>query len=313
LIKLDFNTANGERLIKNCGLGHVMSLSDGTGVNLTDSVQVGHNAIGPTTGDIIINSGSNHEICSMCKTPIDAVNNPGLFCFKDNCGTLFCTNCESFFRESRKAGEKPYCADHIGEANNSTEIPPPPSVGAIVNAVLRDSNTTSSQAQPPQPQIIGSVRQQVPFHTGSQVFVDPQNPMGMGQMNGYNPYLNQRIINPIQAFVNTISNWSGRGRAQRSEFWFGMLSFYLLFGLSIGASMVLFQTNGIDEDILISIGCGMFVFLIPLISLMVRRIQDTGNSGWWILLVIIPYIGSLVLLIFAVLPSQAHPNQYDQR
>ena len=32
-----------------------MSLNDGTGVNLTDSVQVGHNAIGPTTGDIIIN------------------------------------------------------------------------------------------------------------------------------------------------------------------------------------------------------------------------------------------------------------------
>jgi hypothetical protein len=52
-------------------------------VNLTDSVQVGHNAIGPTTGDIIINSGNSTERCNMCKTPIDANTNLGLYCFKD--------------------------------------------------------------------------------------------------------------------------------------------------------------------------------------------------------------------------------------
>jgi hypothetical protein len=51
--------------------------------NLTDSVQVGHNTVGPSTGDIVIQSGNNVERCSMCKTPIDASTNPGLYCFKE--------------------------------------------------------------------------------------------------------------------------------------------------------------------------------------------------------------------------------------
>ena len=89
--------------------------SNAPGVNLADSVQVGHNAIGPTTGDIVINSGNQIERCSMCKTPIDAKTNPGLYCFKEECDTLFCKNCESFFRAEREPGEKPYCSEHIAE------------------------------------------------------------------------------------------------------------------------------------------------------------------------------------------------------
>lgn len=292
-----------------------MTPSDGARVDLTDSVQVGHNAIGPTTGDIIINSAGNNEICSMCKTPIDAVNNPGLFCFKEGCETLFCNNCESFFRESRKAGEKPYCAEHIGEAGKQENIPPPPSVEAIVGAVIRDTKSPTASTQPPQSQIMGTVNQQVPMHAGAQVFVDAQNPMAIGQMQmgqQYNPYLHQKMINPAQAIINTISNWSGKGRAQRSEFWFGYLFYIFTFSMIIGIGVVWISAN-VDEDFFYIVFCGFFVFLIPLLSLMIRRIQDTGNSGWWILLMAIPYIGSFAMLVFAILPSEPRPNQYDRR
>jgi len=289
-----------------------MTPSDGPGVNLTDSAQVGHNAIGPTTGDIIINSGANNEICSMCKTPIDAVNNPGLFCFKEGCKTLFCNNCESFFRESREAGEKPYCADHIGEADEEHDIPPPPSVGAIVGAVLRDSKAAPASAAPPQAQIMGNVHQQVPMQTGAQVFAATPN-SGMMSVPGYNPYLNQSMVNPIQAFTNTISNWSGKGRAQRSEFWFGYFAYWMLLGGIFGIVVFLEEIAGIGEDLFYAVCCGFIALLIPLISLMIRRIQDTGNSGWYILLGLIPWVGGLILLIFALLPSQPHPNKYDHR
>lgn len=291
-----------------------MTPNERQGVNLTDSAQVGHNAIGPTTGDIIINSGGNREICSMCKTPIDAVNNPGLFCFKEGCNTLFCNNCESFFRESRQPGERPYCAEHISEATGGDDVPPPPSVGAIVGAVLRDTDHTPQSSQPPQSQLMGSIIQQRPMHTGAQVFVDPQNPMAGIQMQGnssYNPYVNQKMINPVQAFINTISNWSGKGRAQRSEFWFGTLGFNILFFMIFSIGFVLDEVGMLDEDIFFALFCGLFIFFIPLLSLMIRRIQDTGNSGWWVLLIIVPYIGSFVMFIFAVLPSQPHPNKYD--
>ena len=51
------------------------------------------------------------------------------------------------------------------------------------------------------------------------------------------------------------------------------------------------------------------VFL-PGLALAVRRLHDTGRSGWWMLLGFIPLIGWIVLLIFFVTDSQPGSNQY---
>ena len=50
--------------------------------------------------------------------------------------------------------------------------------------------------------------------------------------------------------------------------------------------------------------------LIPSIAVTVRRLHDTGRTGWWILISLIPFIGGLVLLIFMVLDSQQGTNRY---
>jgi uncharacterized membrane protein YhaH (DUF805 family) len=43
-----------------------------------------------------------------------------------------------------------------------------------------------------------------------------------------------------------------------------------------------------------------------------RRLHDTGRSGWWLLIGFIPLIGSLVLLIFMLLQGVAETNDYGE-
>ena len=50
--------------------------------------------------------------------------------------------------------------------------------------------------------------------------------------------------------------------------------------------------------------------LIPSIAVGVRRLHDTGRSGWWLLIGLIPVLGSIVLIVFFVLDSEPGENAY---
>jgi uncharacterized membrane protein YhaH (DUF805 family) len=73
------------------------------------------------------------------------------------------------------------------------------------------------------------------------------------------------------------------GRAQRSEFWWFALFAFV-------ASVLL----GAISDVL----GGLFglVVLLPGIAVALRRLHDVDLSGWWYLLVLIPVLGSLILI-----------------
>ena len=42
----------------------------------------------------------------------------------------------------------------------------------------------------------------------------------------------------------------------------------------------------------------------------VRRLHDTGRSGWWVLIALLPIIGAIVLLVFMARDSQPGSNQW---
>lgn len=50
--------------------------------------------------------------------------------------------------------------------------------------------------------------------------------------------------------------------------------------------------------------------LLPALAVSVRRLQDTGKSGWFVFLVLIPLVGALILIYFYVQDSQPGENQY---
>lgn len=109
---------------------------------------------------------------------------------------------------------------------------------------------------------------------------------------------------------------SFEGRATRSEYWYFYLFFILvsMVGAFAGAILGAILSGG-DGDI--AVGLGVFVDAIialgvmcPGISVLVRRLHDTGRSGWWFWISLIPYIGGFVIFIFTLLGSQEHDNEY---
>jgi uncharacterized membrane protein YhaH (DUF805 family) len=100
------------------------------------------------------------------------------------------------------------------------------------------------------------------------------------------------------------------GRARRSEYWWWYL-FITLVGI---VASIIDRAAGLTYSDL-TVGGGWLatitgiVFLIPTLAVAVRRLHDTGRSGWWLLIGLIPVIGFFVLLYFFVLDSE-NDNQY---
>lgn len=94
------------------------------------------------------------------------------------------------------------------------------------------------------------------------------------------------------------------GRARRKEYWM-----FILFNM-------IFSIAAIFLDYII--GYGLFygiyalALLIPAIAVSVRRLHDIGKSGWMLLIVLIPLIGSIWLLILMATDSNPGENQYGE-
>jgi len=99
------------------------------------------------------------------------------------------------------------------------------------------------------------------------------------------------------------------GRARRKEYWF-----FFLFNVLIAIGLAVIDAFSGAADTVSGTGLlsGLYslAVLVPSLAVAVRRLHDIGRTGWWLLIGILPVIGSIVLLIFAVLDSQVGDNEY---
>lgn len=107
-----------------------------------------------------------------------------------------------------------------------------------------------------------------------------------------------------------------RGRARRSEYWYFNI-FYMLCTLPLylfSLCMLEIEGEGAVAYVPLFMGCFIqVIFFLPSLSVMVRRLHDTGKSGWWTLLILIAsssVIGSIAAIIFLSLDSQPGRNEY---
>jgi uncharacterized membrane protein YhaH (DUF805 family) len=107
------------------------------------------------------------------------------------------------------------------------------------------------------------------------------------------------IIAPLKKYA-TFS-----GRARRKEFWMFFLALFVV-------NAVLGSLSGGDVTSPFYMISGLFglATLLPFIAVTVRRLHDQDKTGLLALLMLIPLLGSIILLIMCIPAGTAGPNQY---
>jgi uncharacterized membrane protein YhaH (DUF805 family) len=100
------------------------------------------------------------------------------------------------------------------------------------------------------------------------------------------------------------------GRSRRKEYWMFTL-LMLVAGLVIGTIEGILGINTMIGGVYGPLTTLMLLgTIVPSIAVGIRRLHDTDKSGWWLLIALIPLIGSLILLFFFVSDGTKGPNRF---
>jgi uncharacterized membrane protein YhaH (DUF805 family) len=114
----------------------------------------------------------------------------------------------------------------------------------------------------------------------------------------------------MQWFVMAMKNFlQFSGRSRRSEYWYFVLFYvpiHFVFAF-IDISLGWVRTgSGIGP----LSGLLTLVMFLPNLALSIRRLHDTGRSGWWILIGFVPIVGVIALIVFYATEGEAGTNAY---
>lgn len=111
-------------------------------------------------------------------------------------------------------------------------------------------------------------------------------------------------------YYKVILNYTNfNGRARRQEYWYFTLV-NVLVNLVMGIiDRVIGSVMQMDNFGFFGVIYALFI-MIPSIAVTVRRLHDSGRTGWWALIAFVPIIGILVLLYFLIQDSEEGSNQY---
>jgi uncharacterized membrane protein YhaH (DUF805 family) len=111
-------------------------------------------------------------------------------------------------------------------------------------------------------------------------------------------------------YIKVLKNYTNfSDRARRKEYWMAFL-FNVIF------AFIMIILDHIFGIVITGVGYGPLyiiyglALLIPGIAVTIRRLHDTGRSGWWLFIGLVPFIGAIWLLVLLVLDSQQGENKY---
>src|SRR5215813_6608738 len=125
-----------------------------------------------------------------------------------------------------------------------------------------------------------------------------------------------------EAVKHGLRDWTVyRGRASRSAYWwFVLFTVIVSVALDVIFFVIAAYANTAAASVLITV---LFVVIavvfvvvaiylgLAQLALLVRRLHDSGRSGWWALIGVVPIVGAIMLLVFTLIEGTPGPNRYD--
>ena len=112
----------------------------------------------------------------------------------------------------------------------------------------------------------------------------------------------------IWHFYKNSFNFSGK--TTRRDFWITELWLLLIYFLLVGFGFAIYSDclfgacNDFRPYILIPFYGFSMISGIPNIAIQVRRLRDAAKNPWWLLISLVPFIGTITLLVFYASPSK---------
>ena len=101
------------------------------------------------------------------------------------------------------------------------------------------------------------------------------------------------------------------GRARRKEYWlFVLLYFFAMVVAGLFDDLVVGERVAFDSTMGVFSWIVFLGLLIPSIAVSVRRLHDKNLRGWWVLLFLIPLIGTIALFILYCMRGTDGDNRF---
>jgi uncharacterized membrane protein YhaH (DUF805 family) len=120
----------------------------------------------------------------------------------------------------------------------------------------------------------------------------------------------------IQAIPAVLSKYATfTGRAARPEFWWWVLFVFLVNIVTVFIDHYFIApelgievfTEETPQPLSMVVSLGL---LLPGLAVSARRLHDINRSGWWMLIILIPIIGGLVLLWWCLKEGDEGENEF---
>ena len=103
------------------------------------------------------------------------------------------------------------------------------------------------------------------------------------------------------------------GRSSRTQYWMFQLTMLVILVAAVSFDIVLAKQTFDGEHFggfLTLFVC--FIHIVPGITVTVRRLHDSGHSGWWYWISLVPFIGGIWLLVLMFFGPSDDADQYGE-